>query len=204
MPHKQKVFNGLLVKTCECGCGEIVKMGNKFILGHNSKGKNNVFYGKHLRPWNKGLTKETDKRIVAMSETKIKGKFLSCDNCRKSIWVFPSLLKEYKYHFCNVKCHDEFQKGRFIGENSSTWQGGKTPKNKKIRNSIEFRFWRNTIYKRDYWTCQMCEKRGGIKLHAHHIWNFALFSYLRFNIDNGITLCGKCHSEIHGRILNAA
>jgi len=31
---------------CECGCGETVKVGNRFIHGHQSRGKNNPFYGK--------------------------------------------------------------------------------------------------------------------------------------------------------------
>jgi very-short-patch-repair endonuclease len=33
---------------CKCGCGEKVKTsGNIYILGHNSRGKNNPFYGRH-------------------------------------------------------------------------------------------------------------------------------------------------------------
>ena len=46
---------------CRCNCGGIAKPGNKYILGHNS----------HVA-WNKGLTKETDKRIKEQSEL-IKG-----------------------------------------------------------------------------------------------------------------------------------
>ena len=82
------------------------------------------------------------------------------------------------------------------GEKGNNWQGGITHINAKIRNSIKFKLWREAISKRDKWTCQMCGEIGG-KLHPHHIWNFALFSYLRLNVDNGITLCIDCHIELH-------
>jgi len=82
------------------------------------------------------------------------------------------------------------------GENHYNWKGGITPENKKIRNSIEFRLWREAVFARDGWTCQKCKKKGG-KLHPHHIYNFAQFPDLRFAIDNGITFCDKCHQEFH-------
>lgn len=82
------------------------------------------------------------------------------------------------------------------GEKSYLWQGGITPINAEIRNGIEFRLWREAVFARDNWTCQKCEVRG-IKLHPHHILNFAQYPELRFAIDNGITLCGDCHREFH-------
>ena len=65
-----------------------------------------------------------------------------------------------------------------------------------IRNSVEYDLWREAVFSRDNWTCQKCIQRGGI-LHAHHIFNFATHLDLRFAIDNGITLCKKCHKEFH-------
>ena len=82
------------------------------------------------------------------------------------------------------------------GEKSSQWKGGITPGNKKIRNSIEFRLWREAVFARDNWTCQKYHIRG-YKLHSHHIRNFAQYPELRFAIDNGITLSEKAHNEFH-------
>lgn len=36
------------------------------------------------------------------------GKMVPCDTCNKFKYVVPSLLKEYKWHFCNKKCQDKF------------------------------------------------------------------------------------------------
>ena len=81
------------------------------------------------------------------------------------------------------------------GEKSSLWRGGISFENDKIRHSIEFKLWRETVYARDNWTCQRCGKRGGIN--PHHIKNFAKYPELRFAIDNGITLCKECHRKFH-------
>jgi len=82
------------------------------------------------------------------------------------------------------------------GQNNSNWKGGVTPLNKRIKDSIEYKLWREAVYARDNYTCQKCNDRGG-KLHPHHIFNFATYLDLRLAIDNGITLCKKCHIEFH-------
>lgn len=82
------------------------------------------------------------------------------------------------------------------GEGNPSWQGGITPISKKIRKSIENKIWRKLVFERDNWTCQICGIRGG-RLHSHHIKEFSEFPELRFDINNGITLCYECHKNIH-------
>ena len=41
----------------------------------------------------------------------------------------------------------------------------------------------------------LCEAIEG--LHVHHIKSFDKFPELRTELENGITLCGDCHYEIH-------
>jgi len=38
-----------------------------------------------------------------------------------------------------------------------------------------------------------------VRIEAHHIKPFALFPNFRFVIDNGVTLCKKCHDKEHNR-----
>lgn len=78
------------------------------------------------------------------------------------------------------------------GKNHHHWKGGITNENHKIRTSLEYKLWRKAVFERDNWTCIWCGERGGI-LNADHIKPFALFPELRFSIDNGRTLCKKCH-----------
>ena len=79
------------------------------------------------------------------------------------------------------------------GSNNKSWKGGITSENNKIRTSKEMDKWKYSVFKRDSYTCQRCNRRGG-DLNAHHILNFAEYPNLRFDIKNGATLCVDCHS----------
>lgn len=79
------------------------------------------------------------------------------------------------------------------GEGNPNWRGGVTPEIQLIRHSSEYKQWRDNVFKRDYYTCQCCLDSTGGNLQAHHIDNFSEFEDKRFDTDNGITLCNKCH-----------
>ena len=70
--------------------------------------------------------------------------------------------------------------------------------NKKARNCEQYKAWRTSVFTRDGFTCQICGKVGG-KLNAHHIKHFSTHIDLRYCVENGITLCEKCHKEVHRR-----
>lgn len=89
------------------------------------------------------------------------------------------------------------------GANHPNWKGGITPDNHLIRNSWEFKEWRQSVFQRDDYTCQQCHKRGNGELHAHHLLPFASFKSGRFDVANGQTLCKPCHKEIHSGIRKA-
>ena len=80
------------------------------------------------------------------------------------------------------------------GPKGPNWQGGKTEKSKAIRRSVQYRVWREAVFKRDNWTCQHCGTRG-VEIHPHHLKSFADFPHLRLEISNGLTLCTPCHKQ---------
>lgn len=64
------------------------------------------------------------------------------------------------------------------------------------RASKEYINWRNNVFKRDNYSCQFCSI-SGCKLHAHHIEYWSINKEKRYDINNGITLCIKCHKNLH-------
>ncbi len=87
------------------------------------------------------------------------------------------------------------------GEKGNNWKGGLESKNKTVHHSVDYKLWREAVFKRDNWTCQKCKTRGKrgkrVSLHPHHIFGFAHYPQQRFTISNGITLCVDCHRTFH-------
>ncbi len=81
-----------------------------------------------------------------------------------------------------------------IGNKHWNWQGGKS-NNRDIHslNNREYRDWRQSVFKRDGFTCRIADVNCDGQLQAHHILRWADYPELRFEINNGITLCVAHH-----------
>ena len=86
-----------------------------------------------------------------------------------------------------------------IGKANGNWKGGITPEYELARKSPEYKEWRGGVFTRDNYTCQSCNKRGG-NLHAHHAKPFSDYPELRYDLDNGLTVCRPCHRVIHSAL----
>ena len=75
------------------------------------------------------------------------------------------------------------------GKNNPNWKGGISTNR---RMDGELKKWRLRIFERDNYTCQICDITGGY-LHADHIKKYADYPELRYDVDNGRTLCVACH-----------
>lgn len=116
----------------------------------------------------------------------------SCKTCGKEIILASSEAKKYKC--CSLKCRNVQISKRQKGENSHFWKGGLTEVSRIQRNSADYDNWRKSVFDRDCYTCQSCGQLGG-KLCADHIKEWSLYPALRFDIDNGRTLCFPCHQK---------
>ncbi len=61
-----------------------------------------------------------------------------------------------------------------------------------VRSSI--RLWRQQVFERDNYTCQICSQKGG-RLDADHIISRWANPSLIYNVFNGRTLCHECHKQ---------
>ena len=62
-------------------------------------------------------------------------------------------------------------------------------------NSSKSVKWRKAVFARDNYVCQICMQTG--KLQAHHIKSWTDYPELRYDIENGVTLCIICHRDTH-------
>lgn len=67
--------------------------------------------------------------------------------------------------------------------------------NYKERVSSDYKKWKKSVLKRDNYKCTKCGSKES--LNVHHIKSFSENKDLRFDINNGITLCNNCHIEVH-------
>jgi len=109
----------------------------------------------------------------------------------------------------------EFTSELTKGKNNYNWKGGVTPIYYTIKTNKKYSEWRNSIFKRDKFSCVICGKVGG-NLEAHHIKRFSkIVQYHEitnmgeaskckelWDINNGVTLCKECHREIHSTKIN--
>ena len=64
------------------------------------------------------------------------------------------------------------------------------------RQTRDYRLWRVVVIKRDK-ICQICTSKK--KRHAHHLNHASFFVEQRFDVNNGICLCAKCHTIYHNK-----
>jgi 5-methylcytosine-specific restriction endonuclease McrA len=67
------------------------------------------------------------------------------------------------------------------------------------RYSEEYK-WSSTVKERDGYQCQHCGQTERSLLHAHHIKQRAAYPELRYDLNNGLTLCQTCHIKEHRRL----
>lgn len=165
-------------------------------------------------PHNKGISmsEETKKKISEAKRNSIpwnKGKKLSAEHKenfrkankgkfspKKGIKLSPEHVEKLK----NAIRRKPSFKNKIIrrGKDSSNWKGGVTSEIKRIRNLHEYQTWRKSIFERDDYQCKNCLIRGAY-LEAHHIKKFSEHPELRFDLNNGITLCKQCHKQVRGK-----
>lgn len=203
----------------------VLKSFTKFYQGHQSRIHNNWGHNKNAieksaktrrqqfksgerSVWNNGLTKETDERVKL--------------NAIKSAAGINSNKNEIRRRSNHMKHQRKVgQIKALYGVNSSQWKGGVSEINNIARNDRRlYDEWKYPILVRDEFKCVKCGKFEN--LHIHHdketmseivkkhivdeepkefeLKKLIAEKIVNYHIENkvsGITLCGKCHGELH-------
>ena len=89
------------------------------------------------------------------------------------------------------------KKGKYTGENNPNWKGAEISDDVRERRSYVAKKWRETCLNRDQFRCQLCGATE--RLHVHHVLEYKDHPEQRWNVNNGITVCYRCHEKIHQR-----
>ena len=173
---------------------EVIEKRTKSVLG-----KKHFFHkkGKEHKNWKGGKPKceicgkqitsiYAKKCISCLGNSKIginnplwKGGKPKCPICKKEI--------SYNAKGCNKHSAP-------IGKNSYRWIKDRTKLIKRQeRNDSAYGDWRLQVYKRDNWKCKIDNQDCSGRIIAHHILGWSDFPELRYQINNGITLCQAHH-----------
>ena len=166
----------------------------------DKSGKNNPFYGKkHSKESRKKISIAGKGKIV--SEIQRKKQSERQKGTKRSKETKEKISKANK---CKPKSEEQKKKqsetmtGRYLRENSPRWNPNITDEERLIKRQYpEYAEWRNKVYERDNYTCQICNKKSTGNLNAHHIESYNNNPELRTELDNGITLCEDCHKDFH-------
>lgn len=166
---------------------QYVELGKSYqqIAKETSRDFTTIYYWikKHNIPARKNCNKsgyELNKNIV------------HCKNCGVEIFRNKYRRTINTNHYCSKKCKYEYS----VGENANNYTGH--PVDQDARTSTAYRNWRTSVVERDNYTCAECGAKR--KLHVHHLLPYSEHKDLRLDIDNGITLCSKCHLELHRKM----
>jgi len=135
----------------------------------------------------------------SMKEVAIK---LGCGETVVHKWIHKLGIKP-KLRIMTIKGHKKSLKHRQklsisakkrVGELNPNWKGGKISENRKLRGR-SYRERRTLVLERDNYECQKCGV--DLRLHIHHIKPIKDYPELVNDISNCITLCRKCHYDLH-------
>ena len=84
------------------------------------------------------------------------------------------------------------------GEKCHLWKGGISQftrtERRNLMQGVEYKNWRRKVFERDNYTCQNCGAKN-VYLEADHIKSWKDYPESRFDVNNGQTLCLKCHKN---------
>ena len=130
-----------------------------------------------------------------------------CRFCKKTSKVWPYQLRTKVY--CSRLCKGESMKGSvgywngkvresMLGEKNHGYVKDRSKLQRyndanKDRRSYAYNNWRKNVWLRDNYKCRISNSECSGRIEVHHILSYADFPELRYEVNNGITLCRAHH-----------
>lgn len=153
--------------------GEVSPMAGKKHSEESKEANRKAHLGK--TPWNKGL----------------KGVMVAWNKGKSNTWYNPKGLEIGR----------KLNKGKKLpwltGDKNPNWKGGKEfwKISDKKHLSSKYMDWMKSVKNRDGWKCKIGNNDCGGRLEAHHILPWRDYPELRYDINNGISLCHYHHPK---------
>lgn len=158
-------------KYCSKQCSNIasIKLNNCIECGNETKNKK---YCSH------------ECYSINLIKDKIKKE---CKNCK---CIFEVNQSNDYIQYCSRECSNI----GLSGSGNYKWIEDRSllKKSDRIR-STAYNEWRDSVYERDNWRCKLENEYCEGRIEAHHIMTWKDFPELRYDINNGITLCHHHH-----------
>ena len=205
------------VKYCSVKCSNTFRRGKSFTNSGSFKKGHELF------------ANDTRKKRCGANNNLWRGgmKSLTCKICSTEFLAEPYELSKRK--FCSAPCRREWEKSpeyrlamsevhrERVAKGLHNLYRGIAQVKKDIRHCLQYRLWRESVFKRDNYRCQFCGIQG--EMNADHIKSFgvillendiktleqALNCAELWDVNNGRTLCVPCHkkTESFGRFTMA-
>lgn len=149
----------------ECGIAYLAKECKKDISKYCSIKCKSVYASKKFVPWNKGKNK---KEFPQLSNSGRKAGHIPWNKGKK----LPGMSRE----------------------NHPLWISDRSKLAKRQeRNDSAYKQWRYSVWSRDGFKCKMLNEDCNGRIEAHHILGWTEHPELRYQTNNGITLCHAHH-----------
>lgn len=177
-----------------CSCGFTAKNSYSNILKQIKK-KNNIYCIKCRFNNQKLDQKQVFQHIKSLGYKILSEKYLRsdigldliCPNGHKITKTWDTFKMKTGCQECCKLTPDEIEIIKKLSEESK----------KRLYNPCYIK-WRNEVFLKNNFFCQKCYKQGG-SLQSHHLNGYHWDKENRYNIDNGVCLCEKCHNNFHNK-----
>lgn len=196
LKKKEKIHKDACRKCCELKSKEAIDSiyGGYTGLYNSTNDKRKKTNVERYGSENVFASEEIKKRIVNTNMERY-----GCEHSQSNKLVRAKTMATCKQRY-GVDNYVELFKGKFIKENSPVWKGG-VEQSRFERSTHEYIEWRSEVFGRDLYTCKCCGDKNGngheVILHAHHLYNWRDNEELRYDVNNGVTLCDSCHYKFH-------